>query len=68
MREIVDQILKEMKSDLSPDIRNKVSNEIRHQYLSAEKARRELGWKPMFNLADGLQKTIDWYKDYFENE
>jgi CDP-glucose 4,6-dehydratase len=68
VREIVNQILKLMSSDLSPIIRNEVSNEIRHQYLSAEKARRELNWKPMFNLEAGLQKTIDWYKDYFENE
>lgn len=68
VREIVNQILKEMKTDLSPDIRNEVSNEIRHQYLSAEKARRELGWKPMFNLENGLRKTIDWYKEYFKNE
>jgi CDP-glucose 4,6-dehydratase len=64
----VNQILKEMQSDLSPDIRNEVSNEIRHQYLSAEKARRDLKWKPMFNLDAGLQKTIAWYKDYFEHE
>ena len=68
VREIVNQILKEMRSDLTPDIRNEVSNEIRHQYLSAEKARRELDWKPMFNLEDGLRKTIDWYKDYFRND
>jgi len=68
VREIVNQILKEMNSDLSPDIRNEVSNEIRHQYLSAEKAGRELGWEPMFNLETGLRKTIDWYKDYFKNE
>lgn len=68
VREIVNQILKEMKSDLKPDIRNEVNNEIRHQYLSAEKARRELSWKPMFNLEDGLCKTIEWYKDYFKNE
>jgi len=66
--EIVTQILKETKSDLTPDIRNEVSNEIRHQYLSAEKARRELGWRPKFNLADGLRNTIDWYKDYFRND
>jgi len=68
VREIVNQILKEMRSDLTPDIRNEVSNEIRHQYLSAEKARRELSWNPMFNLEDGLRKTIDWYKDYFRND
>jgi CDP-glucose 4,6-dehydratase len=68
VREIVDLILKEMKPELSPDIRNEVSNEIRHQYLSAEKARRELNWTPMFTLNEGLRKTIDWYKDYFEHE
>lgn len=68
VREIVNQILKEMRTDLTPDIRNEVNNEIRHQYLSAEKARHELGWKPMFNLEGGLRKTIDWYKDYFRNE
>ncbi len=68
VRAIVDMILKEMKSDLNPDIRDEVNNEIRHQYLSAEKARQELGWKPMFNLDEGLRRTIDWYKDYFEHE
>ncbi len=65
VREIVDRILKAMKSDLSPDIRNEVTNEIRHQYLSAEKARRELQWKPRFDLDEGLQRTIDWYRDFF---
>ena len=68
VRQIADRILKEMKSELSLDIRNEVSNEIRHQYLSAEKARRELGWKPMFSLDEGLRRTIAWYKEYFENE
>jgi len=68
VRAIVDQILKTLKSDLTPEIRNEANNEIRHQYLSAEKARRDLGWKPKFTLESGLQKTIDWYKDYFEHE
>jgi len=65
VREIVEHILKGMDSKLNPDIRNEVTNEIRHQYLSAEKARRELGWKPMFTLDEGLSRTIDWYKDFF---
>ncbi|HXD11413.1 MAG TPA: GDP-mannose 4,6-dehydratase [Anaerolineales bacterium] len=67
-REIVEKILILMNSDLRPIIRNEASNEIRNQYLSAEKARRELNWKPMFSLDEGLRKTIDWYKDYFKNE
>jgi len=65
VREIVDRILKAMNSNLKPDIRNEVSNEIRHQYLSAEKARRDLGWTPMFTLDEGLSRTVEWYKDFF---
>jgi CDP-glucose 4,6-dehydratase len=65
VREIVDRILKATSSNLKPDIRNEVSNEIRHQYLSAEKARRDLGWTPMFTLNEGLSRTVEWYKDFF---
>jgi CDP-glucose 4,6-dehydratase len=68
VHEMVQRILTLMESNLSPVIRNEVSNEIRHQYLSAEKARRELNWAPLFTLDMGLQKTIDWYKDFFEHE
>ena len=68
VREIVERISAKMNSKFSPDIRNEISNEIRHQYLSAEKARTEINWKPMFNLDEGLQKTIEWYKEFFDNE
>src|SRR5262249_6832554 len=65
--EIVERILEMMDSRLSPDIRNEASNEIRHQYLSAEKARRDLNWKPLFDLDEGLKKTIDWYRRFFSS-
>ena len=68
VREIVNLILQQMGSGFIPDIRNEPSNEIRYQYLSSEKARRELRWKPMFDLEEGLRKTIEWYKEYFKNE
>jgi len=68
VREIVEKIVKLMKSNLQPEILNETSNEICHQYLSAEKARRVLNWKPLFNLDEGLALTIDWYKDFFQNE
>ena len=63
--EIVKKILSLMESNLQADIRNEVNNEILHQYLSAEKARTQLDWKPLFNLEQGLKHTVDWYKDFF---
>jgi CDP-glucose 4,6-dehydratase len=62
--ELVDRILKLMRSDLAPDVRNDAVNEIRAQYLSAAKARDVLGWKPLFDLDEGLRRTIDWYREF----
>jgi CDP-glucose 4,6-dehydratase len=65
VRQLADRILKLMNSSLELDIRNEASNEIRHQYLSAAKARRMLAWKPIFTLDESLALTIQWYKDFF---
>jgi len=62
--ELVAKILRLMGSKLNPEIRNEASHEIRRQYLSAEKARRVLGWKPMFDLDSGLKRTIAWYHEF----
>jgi CDP-glucose 4,6-dehydratase len=64
--DLVRSILSEMKSDLEPDVRNESLHEIRHQYLSAEKARSVLGWAPLFTLDEGLRRTIDWYRGHLE--
>jgi len=63
--ELTRRILSLMGSDLQPEIRNEAVNEIRKQYLNADKAREKLGWSPFFTLEAGLQKTIAWYKDFF---
>ena len=62
--QIVEKILSLMGSNLQADIRSEASNEILHQYLSAEKARTQLDWKPLFNLEQGLKQTVDWYKNF----
>jgi CDP-glucose 4,6-dehydratase len=61
--ELVNAILAKMDSKLKPEILNQASNEIRHQYLSAERARKELTWKPIYTLDQGLEKTIAWYRE-----
>jgi CDP-glucose 4,6-dehydratase len=60
--ELVRKILSLMGSPLEPDIRNEATGEIRSQFLSAEKARRLLGWKPTFSLEEGLRRTVEWYR------
>lgn len=60
--DIVQKIVKTMNSDLKPLVLNQASNEIMHQYLSAKKARDVLGWKPGYNIDDGLLRTIQWYE------
>ena len=62
--EIVDFILRKMKSSLQPEILNQASHEIRHQYLSAERARTVLNWHPKFTLDSGLDRTVAWYREF----
>ena len=62
--ELVERLLALMTSELKPEIRNEAANEIRHQYLSAAKARRQFGWQPLFTLDEGLRRTIDWYRSF----
>ena len=63
--ELVTLILRLMKSNIEPDIRGEASNEIRHQYLSAQKAKEVLDWNPLFTLEEGLLQTIEWYLKFF---
>ncbi len=53
------------RPDLSPIVQNAIRNEIPHQYLSAERARQELGWKPYYSLEEGLREAIAWYRAFF---
>ena len=62
--ELVEKILKIMKSNLKPKILRETTNEIKHQYLSAKKAREILHWKPKYTLEDGLRRTIKWYEEF----
>lgn len=62
--ELVQRILDLMESDLEPDIRNEATNEIPHQYLSAEKARQMLDWEPLYTIDTSLERTIQWYRDF----
>jgi CDP-glucose 4,6-dehydratase len=64
---LVRMILAAIGSSLEPVVLNQASNEIPEQFLSAEKARTQLGWRPLHTLQDGLRKTIAWYERYLHD-
>jgi CDP-glucose 4,6-dehydratase len=63
--EMVNLVLQRMDSPLQPLVLNEASNEIKNQFLCAEKARRMLRWGPSWDTDDALSETIRWYGDYF---
>ena len=64
--ELVSRITRLMGSSLSPTIQNAAAHEIRHQQLNANKARSMLHWRPIFTPDQGLERTIEWYRAFFE--
>jgi len=64
--EIVNKIIRSMESNLKPKILNNATNEIRDQYLSAQKAKALLSWRPLYSLDEGLKETIKWYQNFFK--
>jgi CDP-glucose 4,6-dehydratase len=53
-------------TEFEPDIRATATGEIPHQYLSAAKARAELGWEPAYTLEQGLGLTVEWYRAHLD--
>jgi CDP-glucose 4,6-dehydratase len=66
--DLVRRILAAMGSSLEPVILNEATHEIRNQFLSAAKARQTLQWTPLFDLDQGLQRAVSWYRAFFADE
>ncbi|MFH0820041.1 MAG: GDP-mannose 4,6-dehydratase [bacterium] len=66
--EMVSKILSLMGSNLTPQILNQASGEIKVQYLSSQKANLVLGWQPKYSLEEGLARTINWYREFLKTK
>lgn len=66
--ELVRRVLSAMEADVEPLVLNQASNEIRRQCLDTSRARRMLGWAPLFTLDEGLRRTIRWYREFLAGE
>ena len=61
--EVVRRILELTGRDesLIEHVRDRPGHDRRYS-LSSEKLRSELGWKPRVRFAEGLERTVDWYR------
>jgi CDP-glucose 4,6-dehydratase len=62
--EVVDLVCRAAETDVEPDIRGAGTppGEIDRQYVDATKLRELTGWTPEVELADGLERTVEWYR------
>lgn len=65
VRQIVDTLLKLMKSDLQPVDEIDPHGEIVDQWTDASLAKKVLEWTPKHTLEEGLAECVRWYSDYF---
>jgi CDP-glucose 4,6-dehydratase len=68
-RELVETIQAVMGAKhLLPVILGQAESEIKHQTLSAERARTILGWSARHSLSEGLARTVDWYREFLDGK
>jgi len=58
---IVEAIGRVMQVEVNPVVLDAAPMEIREQTLDSSKARERLGWRPRWDLDDGLRETVAWY-------
>jgi CDP-glucose 4,6-dehydratase len=67
--EVVALIARLAGTGVEPDIRGtgNPEGEIDRQYVDPAKIRQRLGWAPAVGLEEGLQRTLDWYREHPES-
>jgi CDP-glucose 4,6-dehydratase len=68
VREVVDLIAAAASTGIEPEYLGSgiPDGEIDRQYVDSGKLRELTGWGPRVKLADGLQRTLEWYRGHPE--
>ena len=53
---------------VEPFIQDSAKNEIVDQHLSNQKASEVLRWESKFTLREGLDRTVEWYRGFFDGK
>lgn len=67
--DVITKIAELSGTGVQPDVRGtgNPEGEIDRQYVDPAKLRTMLGWEPSVGLEEGLQLTLDWYREHPES-
>ena len=55
----------DVKSTSAMVYRDFRAGDVRHSQANIDKAKDLLGYKPLFNVGEGMLKAADWYVSFF---
>lgn len=61
IKEIAETV-KKLVSDVPIEYKEERPGDYEGKIVSAEKAKRELGWEPKVDLEEGIRRYIEWHK------
>lgn len=62
LRELIDTLQRILGTAIEPTFGPPREGDVRDSQADIEKARRLLGFEPVWSLEDGLRKTVEWYQ------
>ncbi len=62
--DLLEQLNKIMGLSITPDLKPKRPGDVYRTYADASKAQRLLGWKGNVSFAEGLRRTVEWFRDH----
>ena len=63
--EMVEKISQVLGSSIKATTKGEASYEIEKQFLDSTKAKEILNWKPLYSMDEGLNRTVEWYRQYY---
>ena len=60
---LLEEMQKALGTNLPPEYRETRTGDVRHSLADITRAQKLIGYEPIVHLAEGLKRTMDWYKD-----
>lgn len=68
VKELITYIVNKIDRSISPEYKNVSGDLVGRKVASYELAKKAFGYVPTVNIEEGLEKTIEWYKNEVKEE